>query len=143
MSDADVSGDYKWGSRSADVLSRLTSRLSARNLRLNRLRVDGRSANGLRRWSWNYVRRMRLSYVRRVSRNGLGRSCLSGVGRVAADHLRGIVIATERALEVTKPAAQRSARLGQSLWSKHEQRDHKDEQQMRWLENVADHNCRA
>ena len=41
--------------------------------------------------------------------------------------------------EVTKPPAERTTNLWKSLRTKHEQRDHEDEDEMRRLKDVADH----
>jgi hypothetical protein len=54
-----------------------------------------------------------------------------------------IIFARHRLPEVAKTLSERPPNLGQSLGPEHEQRDNENEDQMRWLENVADHNCRA
>ena len=48
--------------------------------------------------------------------------------------------AADRGLEITQPTAQLPADLWKPFRTKHQKRDDEDEQQMRWLKNVADHN---
>jgi hypothetical protein len=49
------------------------------------------------------------------------------------------VIAVDGGLEVAQPFAKRPADFWQPLGTEHDQRDHEDEQKMRWLKDVADH----
>jgi hypothetical protein len=49
------------------------------------------------------------------------------------------VVAAERRPEVAQAAAERPADFGEPLRAEHQQRDNKDEKQVRWLEDVADH----
>jgi hypothetical protein len=46
---------------------------------------------------------------------------------------------TDSHFEVTKPPAERTTNLWKSLRTKHEQRDHEDEDEMRGLKDVANH----
>src|SRR5256885_12853609 len=63
---------------------------------------------------------------------------LSGLG--ARDLFRlFVVLSVDRTLEVVESAANRTPHFWQSLWPKHQQRDHENQKQMRWLENVTDH----
>jgi hypothetical protein len=48
--------------------------------------------------------------------------------------------AADRRPEVAQPAAQLPSDLRKPLGTEHQKRDYEDEEQMRWLKNVADHN---
>jgi hypothetical protein len=54
-----------------------------------------------------------------------------------------LLVATDGAPEVTKPTPKRAPNLRQPLGSENQQRDHQNEQQVRWLKDVADHEDRA
>ena len=51
----------------------------------------------------------------------------------------GLILATERRLEVPQALPERAPYLGQPLRAEHQQRDNKNEQKMRWLKDVSDH----
>ncbi len=50
-----------------------------------------------------------------------------------------VLVSAERAPEVAQAPSKRASNLWKSLWPEHQQRDHKNEQQMCWLKDVADH----
>jgi hypothetical protein len=47
--------------------------------------------------------------------------------------------AADRGLEIAQPTAELASDLREPLGTEHQKRYDEDEQQMRWLENVADH----
>jgi hypothetical protein len=47
--------------------------------------------------------------------------------------------AADRGSEVAQSSSERLSNLGESCRTEPDQRDHEDKQQMRWLEDVADH----
>jgi hypothetical protein len=47
--------------------------------------------------------------------------------------------AAERGPEVAQTASERPSNFGKPLRTEHQQRDDKNEKQMRWLKDVADH----
>jgi hypothetical protein len=51
----------------------------------------------------------------------------------------GLLLATERRLEVAQTLPERAPNLGQTLRAEHEQRNHEHEQKMCWLKDVSDH----
>jgi hypothetical protein len=113
---------------------RRSSRDGSRRWRLDRC---GRRDGG-RRCSRDGSRRWRLD---RCGRRGSHRSRLGGCsGRAhCGDQFVPIsVLAAQRVLEVTQSSPQRPTRLGKPLRTEHQQRDHEDEQQVRWLKDVAD-----
>jgi hypothetical protein len=63
------------------------------------------------------------------------------LGGLGADDLLGLimVLAVDRALEVVDAASNGTPDLGQPLRSEHDERDDENQEEMRWLENVADH----
>jgi hypothetical protein len=50
-----------------------------------------------------------------------------------------MVFARHGLSEVAKTLPERPPNFGQPLGSEHEQRDHENKKQMRWLEDIADH----
>lgn len=69
----------------------------------------------------------------------------SGLDARVLEHLllHGWLLPVHCAAEVPEPFAQRAAHFGQALGSEDQERDHEDEEQMCWLENVSDHGHEA
>jgi hypothetical protein len=73
-----------------------------------------------------------------LSRLGSRLCALSG--HRSCDGLGGVVLlAADSSSEVAKSPPKRPADLGEPLGPEHEEGNHENEDQMRWLENVADH----
>ena len=56
---------------------------------------------------------------------------------------RSLILTADRTAEITQPFAERPSDLRQPLRTQHYQRDHQDEQKVRGLEDVADHQRRG
>jgi hypothetical protein len=64
-------------------------------------------------------------------------------GRLGGQRVgRFVVISAHRIPKISQSSAERAAHLGEPLRAEHKQRDHKDEQEMSGLKNVANH-CRT
>ena len=50
-----------------------------------------------------------------------------------------VILTAHRMPEVAQPASERAPHFGQPLRAEHQQRDHEDEEQVRWLKDVPNH----
>src|SRR5205807_5706765 len=103
--------------RRAYELAQTLPRPRSRPLR-RRLSACCRSADGLGRLA-----------------RGLGGFLRHGLG----EDLIMVILTAHRMPEVAQPASERASHFGKPLRAEHQQRDHEDEQQVRWLKDVPNH----